>query len=81
MARTTADITLFNSIFSSCNTTAANVSLSGMRIGYPTNWWADLSSEVNSKITAATYGSYGHLHSSSWLPAHGQGSCMQSQQT
>ncbi|EIE21247.1 amidase signature enzyme [Coccomyxa subellipsoidea C-169] len=46
MARTTADITLFNSIFSSCNTTAVNVSLSGMRIGYPVNWWADLSTET-----------------------------------
>ena len=46
MARTTADITMFNKIFSVCNTTAPDVALSGMRIGYPTNWWAALSNEV-----------------------------------
>ena len=51
MARTTADITLFNSIFSSCNTTAVNVSLSGMRIGYPVNWWSDLSTEVSFSLS------------------------------
>ena len=46
MARSVADIALFNSIFSDCNTTAVNVSLAGYRIGYPTNWWADLGTEV-----------------------------------
>lgn len=46
MARTVADIALFNSIFSTCNTTLPNVSLAGYRIGYPTNWWANLGTEV-----------------------------------
>ena len=53
MARTVSDIALFNNIFSSCNTTAVNVSLSGYRIGYPTNWWANLSSEVRGSCLSA----------------------------
>ena len=52
MARTVSDIALFNAIFSSCNTTAVNVSLSGYRIGYPTNWWANISAEVRSSLSA-----------------------------
>ncbi|CAL8466175.1 g5711 [Coccomyxa elongata] len=58
MARTTADITMFNKIFSMCNTTEPNVTLSGMRIGYPTNWWTALSAETanifNQTLTAMT---------------------------
>ena len=46
MARTVADIAFFNGIFSNCNTTLVNVSLAGYRIGYPTNWWSNLGTEV-----------------------------------
>lgn len=46
MARSVSDIAMFNRIFSSCNTTAVNVSLAGYRVGYATNWWANLGTEV-----------------------------------
>ena len=46
MARTVADISMFNSIFSNCNTTKVPVSLAGMRFGFPVNFWADLGPEV-----------------------------------
>jgi Asp-tRNA(Asn)/Glu-tRNA(Gln) amidotransferase A subunit family amidase len=56
MARSVSDIALFNQIFSSCNSTTANVSLAGYRIGYPTNWWANLSPEVRARLQqAASY--------------------------
>ena len=55
MARSVADIALFNSIFSTCNTTLPNVSLAGYRIGYPTNWWANLGTEVCPMLYASRH--------------------------
>ena len=46
MARSVSDIAMFNKIFSTCNSTLPSVNLSGYRIGYATNWWADLGPEV-----------------------------------
>ena len=46
MARSVSDIAMFNKIFSVCNSTLPNVNLTGMRIGYATNWWANLGPEV-----------------------------------
>ena len=46
MARSVSDIAMFNKIFSNCNSTLPNVTLAGMRIGYATNWWANLGPEV-----------------------------------
>ena len=37
---------MFNKIFSTCNSTLPSVNLSGYRIGYATNWWANLGPEV-----------------------------------
>ena len=41
-----ADVMLFNSIFSDCSEGYPEVALKGMRMGYPTNFWADLGEEV-----------------------------------
>ena len=46
MARSVSDIAMFNKIFSTCNSTLPSVNLSGYRIGYATNWWANLGPEV-----------------------------------
>ena len=37
---------LFNSIFSNCSEGYPELELKGMRMGYPTNFWADLGEEV-----------------------------------
>ena len=37
---------MLNKIFSTCNSTLPSVNLTGMRIGYATNWWANLGPEV-----------------------------------
>ena len=47
MARTVADISMLNTIFSECNTTQVDVSLAGMRFGYAVDFWTDLGPEVN----------------------------------
>lgn len=47
MARSVSDIAMFNKIFTTCNSTLPNVTLAGMRIGYATNWWANLGTEVS----------------------------------
>ena len=47
MARKVSDIGMLNKIFSICNSTLPNVTLSGMRIGYATNWWANLEPAVS----------------------------------
>ena len=46
VARTVTDVMLFNSIFSDCTEVYPEVELKGMRMGYPTNFWADLGEEV-----------------------------------
>lgn len=47
IARTVSDVMLFNSLFSDCSEAYLEVELKGMRIGYPTNFWADLGDEVS----------------------------------
>ena len=47
IARTVSDVMLFNSLFSDCSEAYPEVELKGMRIGYPTNFWADLGDEVS----------------------------------
>ena len=46
MARTVAGICFLDSILSSCNTTAENVELDGLRIGFAANWWTQIATEV-----------------------------------
>ena len=46
MARSVADIQFLDSILSDCPKEAHNVSLSGLRIGYPREWWSDVGQEV-----------------------------------
>ena len=38
---------LFNSLFSDCQEVYPDVELKGLRMGYPTNFWADLGDEVS----------------------------------
>ena len=46
MARTVEDIILMNSVLSTCNTSIPAVNLTGLRVGYATNWWAQVADEV-----------------------------------
>lgn len=46
VARTVSDVMLFNSIFSDCSEAMPELELKGLRVGYPTNFWADLGDEV-----------------------------------
>jgi len=48
IARTVGDVMLFNSLFSDCHDEHPDVELEGLRVGYPTNFWADLGEEVRS---------------------------------
>ncbi|KAK9838245.1 hypothetical protein WJX84_005685 [Apatococcus fuscideae] len=48
MARTVEDIILMNSVLSTCNTSIPAVNLTGLRVGYATNWWAQVADESNS---------------------------------
>lgn len=46
-ARTVADVTLFNRIFSDCDTSGYKaVKPSGLRVGYPTDPWKEIAAEV-----------------------------------
>ena len=47
IARTVSDVALFNSLFSDCQEAYPDVELKGLRMGYPTNFWADLGDEVS----------------------------------
>ena len=47
IARTVSDVALFNSLFSDCQDAYPDVELQGLRMGYPTNFWADLGDEVS----------------------------------
>ena len=46
IARTVEDIQFLDAIFNDCPRTDQDVSLEGLRIGYPYNWWDDLGEEV-----------------------------------
>ena len=46
IARTVSDVALFNVLFSDCQEAYPEVELKGLRVGYPTNFWADLGGEV-----------------------------------
>ena len=46
IARTVEDVQFLDAIFNDCPRTDQAVSLEGMRIGYPYNWWDDLGEEV-----------------------------------
>jgi hypothetical protein len=54
IARTVSDVMLFNSLFSDCSEAYPEVELKGMRIGYPTNFWADLGDEVSAPPFSAS---------------------------
>ena len=41
-----ADIKLFNTLFSDCGSAYKPVAVSGLRVGYPQNFWEDLGEEV-----------------------------------
>ena len=47
IARTVSDVALFNSLFSDCQEVYPDVELKGLRMGYPTNFWAGLGDEVS----------------------------------
>ena len=47
IARTVSDVALFNALFSDCQEAYPDVELKGLRVGYPTNFWADLGEEVS----------------------------------
>ena len=49
-----ADVKLFNNIFSDCGKDYKHVSLGGLRIGYPKNFWEDLGEEVGSHLIVIT---------------------------
>ncbi|KAK9834649.1 hypothetical protein WJX74_006634 [Apatococcus lobatus] len=53
MARSVEDIILMNSVLSSCNTSIPAVSLSGLRVGFATNWWSQVADESNSAYEQA----------------------------
>ena len=46
MARSVEDIILMNSVLSMCNTTIPSVNLTGLRVGFATNWWTQIADEV-----------------------------------
>ena len=46
MARSVEDIQLFNSILSDCDSQYQEVSLKGLRLGYPVDRWEGLDAEV-----------------------------------
>lgn len=47
IARTVSDVAFFNALFSDCQEAYPEVGLKGLRVGYPTNFWADLGDEVS----------------------------------
>ncbi len=49
-----ADVKLLNNIFSDCGKDYKHVSLGGLRIGYPKNFWEDLGEEVDSHLIVTT---------------------------
>ena len=50
-----ADVKLFNSIFSDCGSAYSPVTIKGLRVGYPKNFWVDVGEEVR-RATCATAG-------------------------
>ena len=53
MARHVSDVILFDKIFSSCPREYPSVSLEGMRIGFPSQWWAEVGSEAEATFRSA----------------------------
>ena len=51
-ARSVADVKLFNDIFTDCDKSYRSVELGKLRLGYPTNFWADLGLEVTHAATS-----------------------------
>lgn len=47
IARTVADVILFDDIFSDCNSSRQEIQLNGTRLGYPLNYWEGLDAKVN----------------------------------
>jgi hypothetical protein len=41
-----ADIKLFNTLFSDCSSAYSSVTVKGLRVGYPRNFWEDVGEEV-----------------------------------
>lgn len=46
MARSVADVEFLDAIINDCHSKRKDVEMNGLRIGYPREWWADLSDEV-----------------------------------
>lgn len=46
MARSVGDVKLLDTVLNSCSRKDRNITLKGLRLGYPVNWWQDIGQEV-----------------------------------
>lgn len=53
IARTVADVILFDDIFSDCNSSRQEIQLNGTRLGYPLNYWEGLDAKAVDTFEAA----------------------------
>ena len=47
MARSVDDVEFLDAILSDCPSKRPEISLKGLRVGYPREWWRDLGHEVS----------------------------------
>ena len=49
-----ADVKLFNSIFSDCGSAYSPVTVEGLRVGFPQNYWEDVGEEASLLLLSKT---------------------------